>query len=188
MLPANGVSISWTRFEHGNARGSLGPCSRRQQCSAPALLDRPAQQSAELSAQTFCTFPREFSSATRQRLEGRGPDPEPVLMIYSCYVRFPLLSGLRRRMYTPVAVRSERRSGTSIVRRPRRPMGISRMMPIGWHQGDSGARRPRVTSGLRARPRPCRSTFHRVSGRETPNAAAHDCAGRRRTRPGDAPS
>ena len=91
MLPANGVSISWTRFEHGNARGSLGPCSRRQQCSAPALLDRPAQQSAELSAQTFCTFPREFSSATRQRLEGRGPDPEPVLMIYSCTCDSPSL-------------------------------------------------------------------------------------------------
>jgi len=66
----------------------------------------------------------------------------------------------------------------------RRLTGMSRTMPIGLLHRVSGARRPRVTSGLPA-PRPlCRSTSRQASVRETPNAVARGCV----RRPGAAPA
>ena len=70
-----------------------------------------------------------------------------------------------------------------MVTRALRLTGTSRTTPIGSFPRVSGARRPRVPSGLRA-PRPlCRSSSRQAFVRETPNAAARGCVRRRRTQP-----
>jgi hypothetical protein len=66
---------------------------------------------AELSPQTFCTFPREFSS---ERRKGVGPRsdfvPEPGSADLLVPRAIPRPPGCRPRMYKPVAVRSDSRS------------------------------------------------------------------------------
>jgi hypothetical protein len=51
--------------------------------------------SPELSPQTFCTFPREFSSDRRQRVGTRSDFvPESGSADHSCHARFPILRAL----------------------------------------------------------------------------------------------
>jgi hypothetical protein len=47
---------------------------------------------SELSPQTFCTFPREFSSVGNEVERAATLFPSQVLPIYSCHVRFPVVS------------------------------------------------------------------------------------------------
>ena len=73
----------------------------------------------------------------------------------------------------------------ALVTRPRRLTGMSRTTPIGWLHRVSGARRPRVLSGLSARRPRCQSTSRPASVPETPNAEGRGCVRQRRTRPVD---
>ena len=140
-------------------------------------------QKAELSAQTFCTFPHEFSSITWRGFANGGdanPERPPgyLLPFYWCDVRSPVLGFAARRMPVFHVV------GT-MVRRPLRLTGSSRTTPIGWLQRVPGARRSRRTSGPLVSCPPFRNTSRQASVRETPNAAAHGCVRRPRTPPGD---
>jgi hypothetical protein len=58
------------------------------------IIDHSATWEAELPSQTFCTFPREFSSLRRPGLlSGSGPDPGRGSRVYSCDVRSPVSPG-----------------------------------------------------------------------------------------------
>jgi hypothetical protein len=53
-------------------------------CLGAGLITRSARQNAELFAQTFCTFPREFSSFRRKGRPGRATlIPNTILPVYS---------------------------------------------------------------------------------------------------------
>src|SRR5262249_32465438 len=67
------------------------------------------------------------------------------------------------------------------VTRPREEMDTSGMTPIDWPLHVHAARRRYVTSAQSARRPQCQNTFHPVSVRETPNAAARCCIRGRRT-------
>jgi hypothetical protein len=78
----------------GNGRSQPG-------LHAAALNDAHVLQKAELSPRTFCTFPGEFSSFSRQgMLTSSGPDPRHMLRIYSGDVRL-WFSRLRLQTHGP---------------------------------------------------------------------------------------
>ena len=161
------------------------------------LLNRPARmprrtrspssdadplRTAELSARTFCTFAREFSSSSRQggpqesdadpghgsgRLRGRPNDP--------------LLTGSLLQTRGPagpvVGTRSALPDQAAASIEGHVPQTAERLAST-----RARVRRPPVTSG-RPAPRPrCRSTSRQASVRETPNGEARGCVPGHRTR------
>jgi hypothetical protein len=165
----------------GNCPDGLRVPQARNQTSIDEL-----ENTAELSARTFCTFAREYPSFRRQGLPtGSDLIPDsvpPIPLVRRAVPGSPDFASRRSGQWRP----SGRNGGQpSMVTRPRRLAGIPRTTPFGWLQRVSGARRPRVTSGLPG-PRPLfQSTSRQASVRETPNAEARDCVRRRRTLPVD---
>ena len=105
-----------------------------------ALPEKPCN-GTELSTQTFCTFPREFSSNRRQRVGTRSdfvPEPGSAnLLVPRAIPRSP---GCAPDVHARVG--SVGQSVNTPWSRGRvRVKGISRTTPIGWLQHVSGARR-----------------------------------------------
>jgi hypothetical protein len=182
-----GRNYSVRRNSVGVLRHSETCCTARHRNALTPTFPtarKPSANRAELSAQTFCTFPREFSSIRRQRARTVDADPEPgpADLCVPLRFRFSELPG--------TDCTSRERSGRSggqhsMVTRPHWRKGRSGMTPIGSLQRASDARRLRVTAGQRGPHRLCRSTFHPASVRQRPNAEARDCVRRHRTRPVD---
>ena len=150
------------------------------------ISDRDVKGSGHLSTRTFCTLACEFSSSRRQAATNGQRPWSQTQFCPSTRATLRLRSpGFAPRRTGPLAPRGRNDGQHSTVMQPRRLTDISRMTPIGWLPSVSGARPPRVRSGLPAPRPPCRSTFRQVSARETPNAEARDCVRRRRTRPVD---